>query len=69
MRKFTNKRSFRNFCFFALLTFAGILVAPVPMLGGDLPAGPDVKIGAPTISVVDKAMTINAGQIDKTWID
>ncbi len=69
MRKFTNKRSFRNFCFFALLTFAGILVAPVPMLGGDLPAGPDVKIGAPTISVVDKAMTINAGQIDKTWIN
>jgi len=43
MRKLTNKRSFRNFCFFALLTFAGILVAPVPILGGDLPAGPDVK--------------------------
>lgn len=69
MKRLFNKRSFRNFCLFMVLIFTNSLIAPVAVLGGDLPAGPDVKIGDPTISTVDKTMNINAGSHDKTWID
>ncbi|MFN7170928.1 MAG: hypothetical protein ACK4NT_06820, partial [Candidatus Omnitrophota bacterium] len=64
---FLRKRVGMVFVFFIGLSFW--LIPLQTGSGGDLPEGPQVQIGAPTISVEDKTMTIDAGQFDKTWID
>jgi filamentous hemagglutinin family protein len=52
-----------------LLALEFSLMPITTVIGGDLPEGPVVQIGDPTITVLDKEMTVNAGAQDKTWID
>ena len=50
--------------------FLGYIVFPAHVaLGGDLPAGPAVQAGDPTITSDGQHMTVDAGSHDKTWID
>ena len=53
----------------ALLILSLISFPLVKAFGDDLPAGPVVQIGAPTITTSGNDMTINANQSNKTWID
>ncbi|MCX5700108.1 MAG: filamentous hemagglutinin N-terminal domain-containing protein [Candidatus Omnitrophica bacterium] len=53
-----------------VLLIIGLVVYPLPVASGDdLPVGPQVQAGAPTITTAGNDMTVNANQFDKTWID
>ena len=63
------KEIVRSFYVFMVVTLATCLTVPATVLAGDLPSGPNVQVGNPTIATDGNEMTINAGQHDKTWID
>ena len=65
-----NNLVIRFFSTILVVLFTNYLILPTPIVsGGDLPAGPNVQIGDPTITSDGKDMLIDAGQHDKTWID
>ncbi|MDD5097027.1 MAG: filamentous hemagglutinin N-terminal domain-containing protein [Candidatus Omnitrophica bacterium] len=53
-----------------VLLIIGFMIYPFTRaFADDLPVGPLVQIGAPTITTTGNDMTVNANQFDKTWID
>ncbi|MCF7893608.1 MAG: filamentous hemagglutinin N-terminal domain-containing protein [Candidatus Omnitrophica bacterium] len=65
---FSLQKCSKNF-FSILFIITLISLYPASSFGGDLPEGPNVQIGNPTITTEGNDMLIDAGSHSKTWID